>query len=120
MIPAVIRTRSCRGAASRGIASVLRTVSEPYPSRTTTLARTAKLHRELPGIGSVDKHINEDELSARLRLSVRTLQRWRWQGLGPRYLKLGGRVVYRLVDVEAWEEGRLRGGIDPHPAAHAE
>ncbi len=48
-------------------------------------------------------HLNESELSDRLRLSVRTLQRWRWSGRGPAYLKLGGRVVYRLVDVEEWE-----------------
>ncbi len=58
----------------------------------------------------MNRHINEVELSERVCLSVRTLQRWRWQGLGPRYLKLGGRVVYRLADVEAWEEAQLRGG----------
>jgi len=32
------------------------------------------------------------------------LERWRWLGQGPRYLKIGGRVVYRLEDVEAFEE----------------
>jgi hypothetical protein len=33
----------------------------------------------------------------------RTLERWRWLNQGPRYLKIGGRVVYRLEDVEAFE-----------------
>lgn len=53
-------------------------------------------------------HLLEDELSERLRISVRTLQRWRWKGKGPNYLKLGGRVVYRISDVEAWEERSLK------------
>lgn len=52
----------------------------------------------------MERHVREQDLSDRLGLSVRTLQRWRWQGKGPPYLKLGGRVVYRLADVEEWEE----------------
>lgn len=52
----------------------------------------------------MDVHLNEKMLAHRLGLSLRTLQRWRWQGKGPAYLKLGGRVVYRLRDVELWEE----------------
>ncbi|MBN8995164.1 MAG: helix-turn-helix domain-containing protein [Rhizobiales bacterium] len=55
-----------------------------------------------------ERHLNETELSDRLRLSVRTLQRWRWKGRGPRYLKMGGRVAYRLIDITAWEEWALR------------
>lgn len=49
-------------------------------------------------------HLTEKDLSRRCRLSVRTLQRWRWLGKGPSYLKLGGRVVYPVADVEAWEQ----------------
>ncbi len=49
------------------------------------------------------KHLNQIELSRRWSLSPRTLERWRWLGHGPRYLKIGGRVVYRLEDVEAYE-----------------
>jgi predicted DNA-binding transcriptional regulator AlpA len=33
-----------------------------------------------------------------------TLQFWRHQGTGPRSFKLGGRVVYKREDVEAWIE----------------
>jgi len=54
------------------------------------------------------EHINQVELSRRWRLSPRTLERWRYRGTGPRYLKVGGRVVYRLVDIEAHEAERLR------------
>lgn len=49
------------------------------------------------------KHLNQIELSRRWSLSPRTLERWRWLGLGPAYLKIGGRVVYQLEDVEAFE-----------------
>ncbi len=47
--------------------------------------------------------VNQKELGARWKISHRTLERWRWAQEGPRYLKIGGRVVYRLSDVEAFE-----------------
>lgn len=34
---------------------------------------------------------------------VRTLANWRSSGTGPRYLKVNGRVLYRVRDIEAWE-----------------
>ena len=40
-------------------------------------------------------------------MSPRTLERWRWMGEGPRYLKVGKRIVYRLEDVEAFEAERI-------------
>ncbi len=49
------------------------------------------------------KHLNQVELARRLGVSHRTLERWRWQGVGPVFLKIGGRVKYRLEDVEAFE-----------------
>ena len=39
-----------------------------------------------------------------LGLSGRTLEKHRIYGTGPRYSKLGGRVVYRLDDLQAWVE----------------
>jgi hypothetical protein len=54
------------------------------------------------------KHLNQVELSRRWNLSARTLERWRWLGQGPHYLKIGGRVVYRLDDVEAYEAQQVR------------
>jgi len=38
-------------------------------------------------------HLNQIELSRRWRISPRTLERWRWLGEGPQYLKIGGRGV---------------------------
>ena len=54
------------------------------------------------------RHLNQVELSRRWQISPRTLERWRWRGQGPSYLKIGGRVVYRLDDVERYEAQRMR------------
>lgn len=54
------------------------------------------------------RHLNQIELAARWNISHRTLERWRWSGEGPRFMKVGGRVVYRLEDVEAYERTQLR------------
>ena len=53
------------------------------------------------------QHIDQTELARRWVISPRTLEQWRWQGRGPRFLKLGGRVLYRLADVEAYEAENL-------------
>jgi hypothetical protein len=55
----------------------------------------------------MDSHLDENALAARWSVSPRTLQRWRQIGEGPAFLKLGGRVVYRIVDVEAYEQKHL-------------
>lgn len=49
------------------------------------------------------RHLTQNELAQRWRISPRTLERWRWLQEGPQFLKIGGRVVYRLEDVEAYE-----------------
>ena len=53
------------------------------------------------------RHLNQVQLSRRWTLSPRTLERWRWLKAGPPYLKIGGQVVYRLDDVEAYETNQL-------------
>jgi hypothetical protein len=52
------------------------------------------------------RHLNQVQLSRRWSISPRTLERWRWLHQGPQYLKIGGRVVYRLDDIEAFEVTR--------------
>lgn len=54
------------------------------------------------------RHLNQVQLSRRWSISPRTLERWRWLKSGPQYLKVGGRVVYRLEDVEAFEKKQLQ------------
>ena len=54
------------------------------------------------------RHLKQRELADRWNMSPRTLERWRWVGEGPQFIKIGGRVVYRLEDVEAYEQNQLR------------
>jgi hypothetical protein len=55
--------------------------------------------------------LSVDDLVSRWRGQVKpsTLASWRSKGVGPRYLKLGGRVVYPLVAIEAYEQGCTKG-----------
>ena len=53
------------------------------------------------------RHLSQLELARRWCISPRTLERWRWTGDGPQYIKLKGRVAYREADVEAFETDRL-------------
>ena len=52
------------------------------------------------------RHLTQLDLARRWRVSPRTLERWRWLGQGPAYLKLGAAIAYRLEDVEAFEAKR--------------
>lgn len=54
------------------------------------------------------RHLNQEQLARRWNISGRTLERWRWLRQGPPYLRIGGRVVYRLEDVEAYEAAQLQ------------
>jgi hypothetical protein len=65
-------------------------------------------------------HLTQLDLARRWRVSPRTLERWRWLGQGPAYLKLGAVVTYRLKDVEAFEAAQLRestASSSPAPSA---
>lgn len=48
-------------------------------------------------------HFNQRNLAQRWNVSEAPLERWRTEGIGPKYLKLCGRVLYRLVDIEEHE-----------------
>ena len=52
-------------------------------------------------------HFNQRQLAARWAISEATLERWRSEGIGPKFLKLCGCVLYRRVDIEAYEESCL-------------
>ena len=67
--------------------------------RRQTLETTSSLS---PGDRRV---LNENELAQRWGISPKTLQRWRTEGRGPRYLKLSKRVGYpidSIIEFERW------------------
>jgi hypothetical protein len=62
------------------------------------------------------RHLTSIDLARRWNVSPRTLERWRGLGLPPKFLKLHGRVAYRLEEVEAFEAARLVGGCSEAPS----
>ena len=52
--------------------------------------------------------LNQAELSERWRMSPRTLERWRWLGQGPKFLKISGNVLYDFSTIQSFEENQLR------------
>ncbi|WP_369602603.1 helix-turn-helix domain-containing protein [Hahella sp. SMD15-11] len=53
------------------------------------------------------RHMNQQQLAEYWGISARTLERWRSIGWGPRYIKIGGRVVYRVEDILEYEAEHL-------------
>jgi hypothetical protein len=62
----------------------------------------------------IKTHLNIYDLSKRWGLAPKTLDRWRQRGVGPLFLKLGGHVVYRLIDIEAYEMANLKSTTNKH------
>lgn len=56
----------------------------------------------------MDKLLDEKQVAALLRVSPKCLQGWRYRGGGPRFVKVGRLVRYRMTDVEAFVLEALR------------
>jgi excisionase family DNA binding protein len=52
------------------------------------------------------RHLTPVDLAEREDVSLDTVYRWNRVGTGPRYMRIGRHVRYRLDDVEAWENSR--------------
>jgi len=47
-------------------------------------------------------------VSEMLCISPATLRKWRWEGKGPRFIKVGRKVAYRESDVAAFIDAQTR------------
>ena len=64
--------------------------------------------------GSPPRYLRTPDAARIVGLSIRTLEKHRIYGTGPRYSKLGGRVVYKLEDLQSWvERGAKASTSDP-------
>jgi len=61
------------------------------------------VHASLP-----PRYLRTPEAARFLGLSGRTLEKHRTFGTGPAYRKIGGRVVYRVEDLQRWADQGLR------------
>lgn len=60
------------------------------------------------------RYLRTPEAARFLSLSHRTLEKHRCYGTGPRYSKVGGRVVYSVADLQAWvDRGMKASTSDP-------
>jgi predicted DNA-binding transcriptional regulator AlpA len=54
---------------------------------------------------------NEKEVSRKFNISLAALRRWRYEGRGPKFVKLAGVAVrYREEDLDAWIQSCPTGG----------
>ena len=68
---------------------------------------TDAAHAQADSIRPTPLVISEMRAARLLAVCYRTLARWRKAGVGPRYSRVGigrGRIVYRVVDLEAFLE----------------
>ena len=58
--------------------------------------------------GMPPRYLRTPEAARFVGLSIRTLEKHRIYGTGPRYSKLGGRVVYGLEDLQGWVDSAVK------------
>jgi len=58
---------------------------------------------------SAHDYLDVDQAAEYLRISASNLNKRRVAGTGPRYSKLGRRVIYLRTDLDAWILANLRG-----------
>lgn len=51
-------------------------------------------------------YLSAKELAARWKMSTKTLRQWRWKKKGPTPTKISGNVVYKLEEIESYEESK--------------
>lgn len=51
--------------------------------------------------------LNTKEVGRIIGVAEITLRKWRMGGFGPRFIKLGSNVRYRLSDIDAWLDKRV-------------
>jgi len=56
----------------------------------------------------IPKLLSERQVEELYGFPTRTLQRWRFLGIGPKYAKVSKCVYYRESDIEAFIEARIR------------
>lgn len=87
--------------------------------QTTSVNRSASAHMALPASMAPPERrvLSETELAHRWGVSPKTLQRWRTEGRGPKYLKLSKRVTYPLEAIGEYEYGALHSSTSERVAS---
>lgn len=79
------------------------------PHDTESSLMTQRNRLQLDSSNSAPLFLTAGEAAALLRVSPITLSRWRIQGCGPRWIKMGPkRVAYAVDDLLAWTNTQKR------------
>ena len=60
--------------------------------------------RFLKGKSMKTMHLKSEDLAVRWDVKESTLGQWRWFGKGPPFLKLESLILYRMKDIEHFED----------------
>lgn len=75
-------------------------IADALASMRKALRRASKLAEDYRPMMDGERYVTDRELSDILRVTRRTLQQYRNNGIIP-YIQMGGKVLYRESDVEA-------------------
>jgi len=59
------------------------------------------------GIKVMGENLTTRQAAEVLQIKETTMEQWRWQGRGPRFIKLGRCVRYRKIDIDAFIDARV-------------
>lgn len=60
-------------------------------------------------------HLTTEDVAKRYQTHGVTVAKWRMEGRGPKFLKIGKRVLYPLAELERWEsENMLKNTAQSH------
>ncbi len=69
---------------------------------------SSPLRARRPSPGNQLERLDTPRAAQFVGVSKRTLEKWRYEGIGPPYLKLGRRVLYSMADLEDWIDKHRR------------
>ncbi len=58
----------------------------------------------------VERLMDQEEVAEVLKVSTKTLEYWRWKGIGPKYIKVGRLARYLESDVQDFINHLSKGG----------
>ena len=64
----------------------------------------------------MSEYLTLEEIAAHYRRTIKSVRRWRERGIGPRAVKVGGRLLFLRTEVERYDreiQAQLDGAADP-------
>jgi predicted DNA-binding transcriptional regulator AlpA len=101
---AVVRTRQASNVPQESAPPLKTATTRPSQLAIKGKAKQGDRKVQLDDPANPKALLTEKELAQRWSCSTSRLQRWRSEKQGPIYMKIGNKVLYRLADIEAFEQ----------------